>query len=74
MATIKFHRVGSPNPQILTSSQGLYVGAELQKQAVKEAVSFLFTPNREGDESQVEVIVTVRKAQAKAGKTNGKKS
>ena len=72
MATIKFHRVGSPNGQILTSSQGLYIGADLQKQAVKESKSFIFTPNREGDESQVEVIVTVRKAQG--AKTNGKKS
>jgi len=70
MATIKFHRVGSPNPQILTSSQGLYIGAELQKQAATESKSFLFTPNREGDEAPIEVIVTIRKPQAK----NGKKS
>jgi len=71
MATIKFHRVGSPNEQILTSSQGLYIGAELQKQAAKESKSFLFTPNRDGDTANVEVIVTIRKPQVK---TNGKKS
>jgi len=71
MATIKFHRVGSPNGQILTSSQGLYIGQELQKEATKEPKSFLFAPNRDGDEAPIEVIVTIRKPQAK---TNGKKS
>ena len=71
MATIKFHRVGSPNPQILTSSQGLYIGQEVQKQAQKEPKSFLFVANREGDEAPIEVIVTIRKPQAK---TDGKKS
>jgi len=72
MAKIKFHRVGIPESSgILFSSQGQYIPETLQKQALKEAkpISFLCKPNREGDVSPIEVIITVRKAE-----TNEKKS
>jgi len=67
MAEKKFHRVGSPNEQILTSSQGLYISHALITDVAKSpnGKSFVFTPNRDGDAAKVEVIVTVRKANGK---------
>jgi hypothetical protein len=68
MAKISYHRTGSPNPQILTSSQGIYVSHELGNSVLKSkegTKSFLFTPNRDGDTAKFEVIVTVRRKQTK---------
>jgi len=72
MATIKFHRVGTPEGSgILFSNQGQYIPEVLQKQALKEAkpISFLCKPNRNGDTAPIEVIITVRKAETNRSKS-----